>query len=249
MKTLKIILVVTLIMTSCANNDYSITYYSNGQIKEKVKLNKLGHPEGLFEGFYENGQKKIKGYFRNSHLNDTLRTYYQNGNLNEVGYFLKDYKSGWWHKYNKNGKLKAKKEYIIVNDTVSLLNQNIYYNSDEKIDTSKSVFFNVNLPDTLKKGVNIGSLDYYSRTKASKSYLYVIIENEKNKSIVQDTFADRSNYTEFAVVVKDLGKQTISGDIVEQLIFLEEMKNDSTVMRIENRFKRFTKSVYVKESE
>ena len=236
-------------MTSCANNDYSITYYSNGQIKEKVKLNKLGHPEGLFEGFYENGQKKIKGYFRNNHLNDTLKTYYQNGNLNEVGLFLKDYKSGWWRKYNKNGKLKAKKEYIIVNDTISLLNQVISYDLNGNIDYDKSVYFKINLPDTLKKGVNIGSLDYYSKTLASKSYLYVIIENEKNNSIVIDTFADRSNYTEFAIVIKDLGEQTISGDIVEQLIFLEEIKNDSTVMRIENRLKRFSKSVYVKDNE
>lgn len=247
-KKLPVVIIFCLMYLSCTNEDYVTSYYSNGQIKRKMHLSSSGDLDGLFQEFYKEGQIKLQGYYIKNHVHDTIKSYYQNGNIKEIGFMDKGKKSGWWYYYYNNGNLKKEKEYILTEDSLSLLNQWISYDLKGQINYDKSEFFKINLPDTINKGINIGSLDYYTNSKGSKSYLFVVIENEYKNKITKDTFADKFDYTEFAIVMNEIGQQTIEGDIIEQILSFKKKKNDSSEMTIETKSKRFTKSIFVENN-
>ena len=59
------------------------TFYSGGQIKGQLEVLQNGNEDGPFKGYYENGQIKWEGEFKNAVLVGELRKYLQDGTIDE----------------------------------------------------------------------------------------------------------------------------------------------------------------------
>ena len=74
----KIVILFSLLSINSCNKQVEITYYPNGQIKEKYQLRKGKHNgECIF--YYEDGTLEAKGYFRNGKMDGEWIYYYPDG--------------------------------------------------------------------------------------------------------------------------------------------------------------------------
>jgi hypothetical protein len=191
-----------------------------------------------------NKEKKVESNNFSQKESDTISVYYQNGSIKEKGVIKNDLKIGWWSYYDSQGVLKQKEEYKIIYKE-PFTNQTIYYDSLGKIDYSKSWFFKVKLPDTIKLGKNRGEIRYYSTKKADDKYLSVIVDNEYSEGVIKrDTFLKEPNYTWFGVFAHKVGKKKVKIRIVEELL----VSIDSANLRHTFHSKYFEKKVYVKDT-
>ena len=92
------------------------TYYENGQLKGEGSF-KNGKPEGLFKTYYDNGQLEGEGSFKNGKPEGLHKMYYDNGHLeSEITY--------------KNGKEINRKSYEDARQ-VDILDQELGDGSNE----------------------------------------------------------------------------------------------------------------------
>jgi len=69
--------------------------------------------DGPFQDYYENGQLKLEGNFKNGKNDGLWKRYYENGQLHQEGYMKNGQYDGLWKHYHENGQLKYKCEYMI----------------------------------------------------------------------------------------------------------------------------------------
>ena len=251
---MKKLLFLLLILNFSCNNEKSLKkYYSNGNLKLKITLNKKGIPNGKFEQYFENGKLKDSGKYINGIITDSVYSYYENGQIKEKGVFHNGHKQNWWKVFDKNNKILKKEEYYEVNDS-AYLNQNIQFDSNGKINYSKSTFFNFKIPDTLKLGKNlINNNEYYTYEKGSGNYHYVsiIIDNEYSKNkIKKDTFLNKiiksgKNNPWFGIYAYKKGRMKIKGKIEETFLITKQNSKDSEEIKIFIENKYFEKEVFI----
>jgi len=85
-------------------------YYENGQLKVTGSF-KEGERDGVWEWYYQNGQLDAKEYYKEGKANGVCVEYFENGRL-KVNYSFKEGKrDGVWKWYHQNGQLDAKGSY------------------------------------------------------------------------------------------------------------------------------------------
>ena len=81
--------IIYLINSQTPFSGRSVSYYENGQVKEKINY-KNGKPDGLEEWYYENGQLERKVNYKDG-KKDGLEEWYDENGLLEI---RKNYKDG-----------------------------------------------------------------------------------------------------------------------------------------------------------
>lgn len=243
-----IFLFLILTLVSCRKENYYKEFYENGNIKLKIEINENKIRSGKFFEYYEDGKIKATGKYINGEVEDSTFLYYQNGKLLEKGFWQNGYKKGWFITYRENGQIMKKEEFLKHNNQ-NLKNQNIFYDENNQIDYSKSSFFTLNIPDTIKIGKNKFTLNYYdTSTKGDYNFLNVIIKNKYSESeIKNDTFTDGTRNPFFGVYTYKKGELTINGTIEEKIFKQANIGKDSTSLTITDKYKYFSKKVYVIE--
>jgi antitoxin component YwqK of YwqJK toxin-antitoxin module len=68
------------------NNELTpyIKYWGNGNIWVKGKLNSVGQPEGIWEGFYPNGNIHMRIPFKEGKEDGIEEVFYESGNIIET---------------------------------------------------------------------------------------------------------------------------------------------------------------------
>lgn len=224
------------------------TYYDSGEIKSKVYLNNENIPHGEYEEYYISGNLKTKTNYKNGKIVDTVYHFHKNGNIKEKGFLSNGKKTKWWETYDISGDFIGFEEYIILTDSTTSYKNQTKRMKNGKIDYAKSSFFEISIPDTLKLGKNMGSIDYYSNLGSNqKKYLSVVIENQySNLEIKKDTFAEYPNSSRFGIYNHKAGPKIIKGEIIEKLINTVEINKDSSELTITEYRKYFKKEVFVK---
>lgn len=237
-----------IIVISCNKEKFYEEFYENGNIKMKIEINENKIKNGKFFEYYQDGKLKATGKYINDEVEDSTFIYYENGKLREKGLFRKGYKKGWFITYRENGQIMKKEEFIKTNDKY-LKNQHIFYDQNNKIDYSKSSFFCLNIPDTIKIGKNKLTLNYYdTSTKGDYNFLNVIIKNEYSENeIKNDTFTDGTRNPFFGVYAYKKGELIISGTIEEKILKKTIIGKDSASLTITDKYKYFNRKVYVVE--
>lgn len=243
---ISLFLIITFI--SCDKGNYYEEFYENGNIKLKIEINENKIRNGKFFEYYQDGKIKASGKYINGEVEDSTFLYYENGKLREKGFWQKGYKNGWFITYRENGRI-MKKEEFIKHDDQYLKNQHIFYDQNGKIDYSKSSFFNLNIPDTIKIGKNKLTLNYYdTSTKSNYNFLNVIIKNEYSENeIKNDTFTDGTRNPFFGVYAYKKGELIINGTIEEKILQQTNIGKDSASLTITDKYKYFSRKVYVVE--
>ena len=235
---------------SCKNKDYNKEYYPNGNIKLKVSINENGDKHGVYEEYFVTGELKTRMNYYDGKVLDTIISYFKNGRIREKG-LVNDIglKINWWSSYDSLGNLKNKKEYWIINDSMHV-NQNIYYKINGIVDNDRSSFFTLEVPDTIRMGRNIGKLKYNSNfNPENREILGIVIDNEYSEGqIKKDSFGNGTDSPSFGIFAHKSGLKIIKGHTVETLVFNNNKKADSTVIKIAKHKKYFKKEVYVKDT-
>ncbi len=154
---LNTLLFSSMLFISCKDRDVRIKNYENGKIKLKTSYSLGGN--ALKSEFYDRrGYLKSIYYFDNN-LIDSLSAYHSNGELYKTGNIINGKKNGWWSVYDTENNLIERNEYIIKDNALHK-NQAIHYKTSKKVDSSRSSFYNVNLPEKITEGKNIGFIRY-----------------------------------------------------------------------------------------
>jgi hypothetical protein len=241
-----LIFLLAIIFLSCNNKKFYKDFYENGNVKLKIEIDENEIKNGKFFEYYNDGELKAIGKYINGNVEDSAFIYYENGKLREKGFFKNGYKNGWFFIYRENGKIMKKEEFIKINNKY-LKNQYIFFDENGTINYSKSSFFELNIPDTIKLGKNKLTLKYHDNsTKADYNFLNVIIKNKYSENETKnDTFTDGTRNPFFGVFAYKKGEMIINGIIEEKILEQKNIGRDSASLTITDKYKFFNKKVYV----
>ena len=91
-------------------NGLRILYYDNGDT-QVVETHLMGHFEGPFRSYYENGVLNVEGQYEADVMHGAWKAYYPTGELKEVVTFAENEENGPFVEYWKNGNKKAEGTY------------------------------------------------------------------------------------------------------------------------------------------
>jgi antitoxin component YwqK of YwqJK toxin-antitoxin module len=86
-------------------------FHSNGKLKRRTNYQSKtdgGKEDGLWEGYYHNGQLASKGNFKDGKLDGLWESYHENGQLQSKGNFKDGITDGLEEWYHENGQLESK---------------------------------------------------------------------------------------------------------------------------------------------
>lgn len=92
-------------------NGLLIIWFKNGLVQQKGVFNLDGKRKGLWVSWYEGGQKKTSGHYKNNLKEGAWTVWYQNGRRMQKGYYHEDNKEGVWIYWYGNGKKKEAGRY------------------------------------------------------------------------------------------------------------------------------------------
>lgn len=242
-------ILLMLILQNCKTDKTDIYLEYNGDIvKVEVDYSKT---DSTFTGYgaeyFPNGNVKSLSYFINGKSADTLFYYHENGLIKEKGLVKDNFYFDWWTYYDNNGKLTEKSEWIILRDS-SYKNQSIYFDKKGKIKTNISTYFELDIPDTLKVGKNLGRVKKYVTNNYGNegNLISVIMDNQYSKSKIQkDTFSDGTLKPFFGIYAYKTGKVKIKGRIQETILNINKQSDSLHVLSITTHYKYFEKVIYV----
>ncbi len=106
-------------------NCWSKSYYSNGQIKEELRYgNQIGAEHGRIISWFENGNPKITGKYKNGGKTGKWKYYHKNGKLESLVTFKNGKRNGKYFRYYTDGRKIASAKYkngVLVESTEFLL--------------------------------------------------------------------------------------------------------------------------------
>lgn len=250
-KKLFLLIIFTMTIISCNQNNYKKEYYSNGKLKVKLKLNSENIPNGEFYEYFETGEKLAVGKYNKGSIIDTVYIFYKNGLIKEKGTFKNNLRNNWWFFYDSIGNLKKKVQYYHLKDTI-FENQIVHFNKKGKILNKNSSYFKVNIPDTIQLGENLGRIEKYNTDllDSNLNLITVIIENHySEKEIKKDTFSDGTLMPFFGIYAYKKGRLIVKGIIQEQTFKQTDINKDSTDLKVITINKYFEKQIYVSENK
>ncbi|MCB0495286.1 MAG: hypothetical protein KDC79_04080 [Cyclobacteriaceae bacterium] len=173
MKNLYLLLLVIAIAQSALGQQLMQTYYDIGgePLKEEYGINENGEFNGAYTSFYENGNTKSKGTFRNNKSVGVWSYYFPSGALRMKGVVENGKNVGVWEYYYETGGLKMEGELVDGKKTSLWV---IYYANGSK--QSEGNFDNNN---------RIGTWKYYAESGALQA--------------TEEIEEDHSVYTEYYI--------------------------------------------------
>lgn len=108
--------------------------YNDGSIKGTGKL-LGGQLAGLRMRYYENGNKRSEGYYKDGYFNGHYKEFYPSGLLKQEGGFIDDKEHGTWIIYYPNQEKK------VVLNFDNGIQEGFYYEYDENSHLTKQLFF------------------------------------------------------------------------------------------------------------
>lgn len=181
MKHLKwnlVLLTITMLFIFSGCRDKHYEYYDSGKPREIIEVDKnTGKPDGSYKEFYENGNLKVEGNFKEGKQHGSYKKYYSNGEIHIKGSYKDGELDGVRKTYYKNGELEKKEKYKAGKLHGSFksyyengeLNVKTSYTNDtldgdyEKYDDKGQL----RIDASLKKGLLTGSYkEYYSNGKS-----------------------------------------------------------------------------------
>ena len=105
-------------------NEKSKPVYSN-KVYEDYSINS-DKKDGYYTSFYQNGNKKTEGLFKNGAKDELWVEYYENGSMEKKHFYTKDKKTGEYTYYHSNGVIEEKGTYLEDNSNglVEIYNAN-----------------------------------------------------------------------------------------------------------------------------
>jgi Uncharacterized protein conserved in bacteria len=88
----------------------SITYFPTGSIKEIQHHDSSGKVD-LYQGYFENGHKKVSIAYRNGKRNGLFTEYHPTGKMKETGRYVNDKREGVFRFYDARGTLILTKKF------------------------------------------------------------------------------------------------------------------------------------------
>lgn len=88
----------------------SCSFYEDGNLKWRGTY-KDGKMTGKWEFWDDNGNKYCEVYFNNDVYNGSFRSWHANGNLKEAGHYSNNYKTGKWIAYDETGNVLNELDY------------------------------------------------------------------------------------------------------------------------------------------
>ena len=86
--------------------------YSNGIMLAEGIYDEQGRRQGLWKFYYETGELKEQGRYRNDKREGTWKYYFKDGEIEQVGDFANDLPEGTWRWYYPNKQLRLEEEYV-----------------------------------------------------------------------------------------------------------------------------------------
>lgn len=84
----------------------------NGRVMSEGLLTEDGKKEGNWKNFYEDGEVKSQGVYKNNRQTGEWKFFYKQGVSEQIGNFNNGYFDGEWKWFNKAGKLVKVEEYV-----------------------------------------------------------------------------------------------------------------------------------------
>lgn len=255
------ILSSVLLLLSCNKPIIEKEYYSSGELKSEITLNREGEREGFTFVYYQNGNLKDKALYKNGKIIDTVYGYNEDGTINNIEYYSTDsaysilYKNGaiyqkgafqkyvpngWIEEY-KNGKIfsKATMKNIFGKESPHI---NSFVVFDEKGDTikEKSFFYKLSTPDTVfVNQYNLGEIIFYSdKTPVNqlKDNLLIIVVNENitdnYDNLMTVSLDSFAHKSKFLFKFTQTGNRKLRGKFIEQVMLATENKSDNNKLDI-----------------
>lgn len=255
------------IWLSCNNTKEEEKYDTDGQL-EYLLHSKNKDTLKYFQRF-DNGTFVYKLHSSVS-VSDTLKEYYPNGNLmlqaipsenslNHIkiyepngmikcnGYLFNEKNIGWWN-YYKQGKL-SERVYFVQHDNELLLQQFQFFDKNGTLDTNKSDFIDILIPDTLYQGRSTGTIAYKRRNDYNEESVLIGYNLKPDYSNINevriDTFYNPKRDGFFGVEFDKLGRNKIRGVIETRKTGNIERRDSLFSMRISITNRYFEKEFYV----
>ena len=96
------VFLIVLLFPALAFGEMVESYYDNGQLRFKGSY-KDGEYDGPFIVYHQNGQLEFKGSYKDRNLHGLWVTYFENGQLHFKGSYKDGREEGLWVGYNEDG--------------------------------------------------------------------------------------------------------------------------------------------------
>ena len=162
-----------------------IQYYDNGQMNFIIEM-KNGKPDGRIEGWYEKGQKRIKGTFNDEgHLDGFWIEWYDNGKKKIEGTYKDGKEDGLWTKWYENGQKEGEGTYKdgerdgewIEWSEVGIITKKTHYTNGEYDGNETYYYPNGDIRIMVKTENNLSVLEEYFKDGKTKTRLSVLNEH------------------------------------------------------------------------
>jgi len=220
------LLIITILLISCDEQQIKKTYYKSNKIKEILYLSNDKYDS--IHTFYDTSENSIKSKSFYDSSSVFFEAYYKNGKLFRSGEFLSEggQKIGEWKYYNSEGYLSDIREYLNVKNKI-ILNQIKYFNGlGEVIRIGSNSFNTYNQEEFKKEELNDKrtrcisvtsskdtiSIDepfkavlYYFSTLYDKPNNYIKVFIDDEETVLNEDFsnAENLNLYEFSSLSKD----------------------------------------------
>lgn len=252
MAKVKLILIFGILVNaiSCGKFETDEEKFPSGQIQYKYYStnNRL---DSVYE--YWESPHNIKRITRNSFDSTQFVTLFdKKGKKKSEGKTIlkngKYYEYGWWTDYYEGGVSKI--EYLDMGDS-TIINQNINYLGDNQVDANNSLYYEIDLPDTITYNADyqfnirlnsrIGERDLFISKLKLSDYINSDFTNLNEAETNFNIDEAGTNHWKIKHKFTKRGKYILKGGIYLKLTWTEDINVDSI------RFHEFEKILYIKK--
>lgn len=246
-----IILILPLIFFSCGQNKVKKVKFPSGKMQYKYFFTR-NHIDSVYEYFEQpNKIKSITKILSDSTqyivmLDKHGKKKAEGGTVLRNGRYVRN---GWWNE--KNNTL-SKIEYLPIGDSV-IINQSISYNRNNEIDNNNSLFYKIDLPDTVEFGKEyLFNVKLFTRVGDKNVFISKLKLSDEINSDFTNISNSESNYDVKEInmnhwrvkhsFMNKKGNKVIKGGIYVRMFWGENINADSV------RFNTFEKILYIKKT-
>jgi len=112
MKHVVIFVIILICSVSYSQHETVKEYFENGQLKFEGSF-KNGEKDGIHRWWYRDGQLEFEGVFKNGKKDGISKGWWENGALEYTGLFSYDKRDGLWEAYYENGQLRKSSNFLL----------------------------------------------------------------------------------------------------------------------------------------
>ena len=222
MKVFKILISLSIIISSCGSNREYTELYPGGQVKLKVPLLE-NERHGKYMEFYEDGSIKRTSIYKRGKLHGETVFYYRTGEVEQLQEFRDGVRCCVSKFYLPDGSLREVQFYNEAGNLLDYTKYNKDGTQDMNIQTRVAIFItdqdSIKTGETFKAKIRLGNMEYNS--------IEVVLGDPTNKFILRDNPKLPKIDSKTALLEIDdynLGLNQISGVVVERDSSAEKRK-------------------------